>query len=225
MADVPYYWTLMPAVPQFQRTMMADALPYQRTMIAAVLLFERTKMAAGLLFEGTKMAAGLLIERTMMAAGLLLERTMEDAGLFEKNVTAAVQFVVLSEKIVTAAVQFEKNMMTAVDLLFEKNTIAVGLLFEETMVDAGLLLEKTMKIVALGKVLMAVVDPYCGILMAVAYYENLVAAAQSSEEILIVFVLTLDGLQRTVILKSEVHLKLIFPSMEKALMATHLPFE
>lgn len=49
----------------------------------------------------------------------------------------------------TAAVQFEKNMMTAVDLLFEKNTIAVGLLFEETMVDAGLLLEKTMKIVAL----------------------------------------------------------------------------
>lgn len=84
-----------------------------------------------------------------MAAGLLLERTMEDAGLFEMNVTAAVHFVVLSEKIVTAAVQFEKNMMTAVDLLFEKNTIAVGLLFEETMVDAGLLLEKTMKIVAL----------------------------------------------------------------------------
>jgi hypothetical protein len=61
--------------------------------------------------------------------------------------------------------------------------------------------------------------------MAVAYYEILVTAALSSEEILIVSVLTLDGHKKTLILQSEVHLKLIFVSLEKALMAAHLPFE
>jgi hypothetical protein len=61
--------------------------------------------------------------------------------------------------------------------------------------------------------------------MAVAYYEILLTAALSSEEILIVSDLTMDGHQKTVIWQSEVHLKLIFLSSEKALMAAHLPFE
>jgi len=74
-------------------------------------------------------------------------------------------------------------------------------------------------------ILIEVSYPYYGILMAVAYYEILVMAALSSEEILIVSVPTLDGHQRNVILQSEVHLKLIFLSSEKALMAAHFPFE
>jgi hypothetical protein len=61
---------------------------------------------------------------------------------------------------------------------------------------------------------MDVSGPCYGILMAVPYYEILVKAALSSEEILNVLVLTLDGHQRTVIWQSEIHLKLIFLSSE-----------
>ena len=64
-------------------------------------------------------------------------------------------------------------------------------------------------------ILMDVSGPCYGILMAVPYYEILVVtAALSSEEILNVLVLTLDGHQRTVIWQSEIHLKLIFLSSE-----------
>jgi hypothetical protein len=36
MAAVPYYWTMMPAVPYFERTMTAAALLCERTMTDAV---------------------------------------------------------------------------------------------------------------------------------------------------------------------------------------------